>query len=195
MNLPPYITNPVYANIGPNAGLVEFATMTVAGAPENGLSGFAPLCNVYNISDGSSYQNFGNSDNADWEAKVGLLRAEITLTSTQIKQLFTTPIEVIPAPGVGKYILPVRLIRKTNYTGPVYTQPGNTNIVMGGQSLFQLGQFIISSSQVPVLQAANTVIALTENTPALAVNTIGNPTNGNSSVTFIIYYQIADIEV
>lgn len=53
-----------------------------------------------------------------------LLTRVTTLTSAQIKNLSTTPIELVPAPGAGKYIMPISFVIKLNYGSNPFTIAG-----------------------------------------------------------------------
>ncbi len=54
-----------------------------------------------------------------------VLTAKVTLTSLQIKALMGTPIEIIPAPGAGKVIMPISIY--------YYFLYGGTNAFTNGQ--------------------------------------------------------------
>lgn len=48
---------------------------------------------------------------------LGISQASITLTSAQVKALKTTPQVIVPAPGVGQFIIPIQAEAQLNYAG------------------------------------------------------------------------------
>jgi hypothetical protein len=117
--------------------------------------------------------------------------ARIDITSDQIKNLYTTPVPLIPAPGVGKFIITEEVILKYTRIGAAYTQPGNTNIVMGANPNIQLGTIIAFASTYRQTSPLN--VTLTENTGLDFVNTVGNPTDGDGIITLVITYKVIDV--
>lgn len=138
------------------------------------------------------YSNSGTVQNPTWTSIIisPVIRISKIITSQEILSLFTTPVDLAPAPGVGKYIIAQQVFLRYQNGGVSYTQPGNTNIVMGANNVFQFGNFLGGASTIRQ-QPPIGVVVLTENTGLQVVNTIGNPTNGNGQFEIIIYYQIA----
>lgn len=73
---------------------------------------------------------------------VGILQTvSVTLTSTQIKNLATVPITIVPVPGVGAIIITYFVSQKFNYGGtdPFNPVTGNVNLsYYDGVSAFQI---------------------------------------------------------
>ena len=125
-------------------------------------------------------------------------KSTTTLSSSQILNLFTTPVVLIPAPGVGKVIVPVwatlRLLKVTT----AYTNLG------GGLFAIQHG------SQLPVVTFTTNVAATLdqyewdlisggstgfgrttiENQPLNAAFTLANPTAGDGIAKMSVFYTI-----
>ena len=55
----------------------------------------------------------------------GLLRVKVTVTSEEILNSFTTPVELIPAPPAGFYIDPISVIYKINFNTEEYDDNGS----------------------------------------------------------------------
>lgn len=138
------------------------------------------------------YSNSGTVQSPTWANIIisPVIRVSRVVTTAEILDLFTTPIELAPAPGASKYIVPSQCFIKYVNGGVGFTQPGNTNIVMGANNIFQFGTFLFSTSATRIYFPNNSA-ALTENTSLQLLNTIGNPSVGNGSFEVVLYYQIA----
>lgn len=140
------------------------------------------------------YSNGGTSQTPSWESIIvsPIIRTSIILTPSEILSLHDTPVEIAPAPGVGKYIVPQQIFIKWAPGGVAYTQPGNTNVVMGTttNNIFQFGTFLISATSNKIYFPNNSA-SLVENSALQLFNTSGNPTNGDGSFEVVLYYQIA----
>jgi hypothetical protein len=56
-----------------------------------------------------------------------ILVATVTLTAAQLLALSSTPVQVIPAPGVGNYLFPQYYTMSYHFGGTAYTSPAHTN--------------------------------------------------------------------
>jgi hypothetical protein len=116
----------------------------------------------------------------------------ITLSSAQIKQLFTTPQTIIPAPGAGLAIHVISICEILTYVAPIYVGSGldynlGANSVFSGMGFYQSG-----ASGYNFLSQNNTANFQPNN--ALTVSCSGaNPTNGNGTLKVIITYKIVVI--
>lgn len=113
----------------------------------------------------------------------------VNISSTQLLNMYTSPIELIPAPGSGKYIVVDKIVMKYTYGSVAYTQPGNTNAIEAGNNIVQFGN-VLSGGSSFVRQASPTSVVLAENTALQLVNTTGNLTNGDGTVQLYVYYSI-----
>ncbi len=130
-------------------------------------------------------------------------RLETNLTSAQLLALFTTPVNLVPAPGVGFMIVP-RFIKMTLVAGSVAYLDGG-----GGDITFQLGagvsQLLANNNIVLVSVAPNRRVQFlawagfidtaanppAEDNAALQITkATGNLTAGNGMLSVMVEYTI-----
>jgi hypothetical protein len=58
-------------------------------------------------------------------------QVSVTLTSAQLLALSTTPITLVPAPGVGKYIFPTYFTMQYHFGGVAYAGAGSCDMIYG----------------------------------------------------------------
>jgi hypothetical protein len=123
--------------------------------------------------------------------------AELTLTSAQILNLFSTPIDIIPAQGAGTQIIPSVGIIKYTHVGTPYA----TNVTLF--ALFNtvnhggvLNNAVILTSTVSRI-GYFTLFATGSSNPQYVENTslkiwvsVGNPTAGNGTMKIVIPYTV-----
>lgn len=65
---------------------------------------------------------------ATWQTpSITFQQVTVTLTSAQLLALSTTPITLVPAPGVGFYVFPTYYTMQYHFGGTAYTSPATTN--------------------------------------------------------------------
>jgi len=140
--------------------------------------------------------NAGNSiiydgSNVLWQP-IGSLSAVVEISSNELKNMHASPITLVPAPGVGKYIAAASVVMKYTFGGIAYTQPGNTNVVSGitTNNIVNMGNVLNSGSSFVRFSGANNSSVLYENAPLQLFNTTGELTNGNGTATVYVYYSI-----
>jgi len=120
----------------------------------------------------------------------------VTITSPQLLNIFTSPVTLIPSPGLTKTIEVVSMTDKLIF---------NTTAYAGHQTL------IVTTATATDPQAVGTVLnqnanckhlmintapggqtQLLANQPLIATTQAGNPTTGDSSIELHIYYRIVD---
>lgn len=182
-------------NVGFDAQGLAVAAQLLDGALPTEANRYQ-ICCILSVLSGPNqglYSNSGTVAVPTWQNIVvsPVIRVSRIVTLAEIKQLFTTPIEIAPAPGVGFYVVPQQCFLK--YSAAInYVQPGNTNIVMGATSnnIFQFGQFLINPSTTRFYFPNNSA-QIFENTSLRFFNTIGNPSVGTGEFEIVLYYQIA----
>lgn len=170
----------------------------------------SPVADTFNIigTAGTTTNVSGNTLTITAAATGGeLLIAEGTLTSAQVKSLRASPVQLIPAPGVGSYILVVNISSKLNYGGTnAFTNPGGGTLSIA-YGTFTTGTPILVGSTILTATATTTYYAAGglsgavsttyDNVVLNAYNTnatefAGNAAN-NNTITYSILYKIVTI--
>lgn len=120
--------------------------------------------------------------------------ATTELTSAEVLDLFTTPIEILAAPGPDIIRYPTQIILKLDYNSAAYVSanPIRVQAQSGANYMFEAAAaFLTSTGNVlVVMERAGTV------NDNIAVNTgweifvpVANPTTGDSPVTVYVRYE------
>lgn len=138
--------------------------------------------------------------------KGGLLygyEAKVTIPSAQILTSFTTPIQLLPAPWVGKtYKLLMTQWRLYNGTTP-YTLPWGGTLKVSYQSFIGAGTYFLSAPVLYLptpngavysgLNASNDGQDMTENEAMFLQQESADPTLGDADLDIYITYKIITI--
>lgn len=130
----------------------------------------------------------------------------ITLSPTQIKALFTTPVTLIPAFGnnssnIGiNYVYIVEgITARLYYGGTAYAGANNLEFkytdAAGTKVTADMGSAFINSIDNAFDHVAGMVTEFTPvyNAPIIVCVPVANPTLGNSKITFVIKYRVVTI--
>ena len=122
---------------------------------------------------------------------------KITLSSSQILNLFTTPVQLVPAVS-GKLLVPTFLHQKYTYNSTSYTTSGLFRLGIGTTFGFvTFGGSITGADNSQALNNfafAQSVTGLSyENLPIVVYATSANPASGNGSLDLYLTYLEIDI--
>lgn len=150
---------------------------------------FAKGCQLLDLDTGVKYVNSGTVSVPSWEPEVSGLYALKQISSAELLNLFSNPVLLVPAPGAGKFISPRLGICVYHFGTVAYSNPGNTNIKMGANNVFQLGTSLNAGASF-IAQFGVSFINLLENQALYFTNTVGNPINGDGDVIVYVEYTI-----
>lgn len=127
----------------------------------------------------------------------GIYYTQVSLTSAQLLSLNTTPVQLVAAPGAGKYIVPIHMSFDYTYVSTTYTtatvQTYETSDKSGpitNNSSF-LGFTTNTIRQLYTTGAAGGgIITYVANQPLMIYITVADPTTGNGTAKVNIYYKI-----
>lgn len=129
--------------------------------------------------------------------QLGLVQAvTVPLTSAQIKDLQSTPVTILAAPGAGKMIAPVEVA--LNYTyGTVAYQIGigvrAFLLLVGTVQAASIAQTFITNTENRYYQTAASINGGRDGmvNAALTISSFGSPpTTGDGTMTATVYYMI-----
>lgn len=125
---------------------------------------------------------------------INILVKKVSLTSTQILNLSTTPIELVPAPTIGQFISVISITASYNFVSLEYNTYTTLIAKIGTSSgtLFIDTDMLNSTESfietfVPV---QSTILA---NTALILTTVAGNPLGGNSTLDVYITYNIMNL--
>jgi hypothetical protein len=119
---------------------------------------------------------------------------KVTLSSAQILNSNTTPIELIPAPGANKVIVPLSIFISANYNTTQYTTNTSGRIILNDKVVSDLDiSFAASGQYVTSIVVENDLVYDLINQPLEFDTQTGNPTAGDGTLDIYITYQIIDL--
>jgi hypothetical protein len=124
--------------------------------------------------------------------------ARVTITSGSVLTIFTTPIQIVPAPASTHYIKIIAATAKIIYNGVAYTN--NPQLVLinstAGQSQYVSPTLFLQGTTAQtksLFSATANVVAETGLIAGKALNVstaVGNPSAGNSAISVIVHYML-----
>jgi hypothetical protein len=122
--------------------------------------------------------------------------AEVTLSSAQVLAANGTPIEVVPAPGVGRANIPIVAIASVAFVSAAYATNTSLTVGYGGAGILTITGILAATSS-KVATAAGTIpavaIATAQNAAINVSVATGNPITGDSPVTVSVLYVTVNL--
>tara|TARA_R100001480_G_C4690346_1_gene176053 strand:- start:227 stop:757 length:531 start_codon:yes stop_codon:yes gene_type:complete len=137
----------------------------------------------------------------DFQAYFGVSTAEVTLTPTQVLNSFTNPVDIVPAQGANKYIIPYGTVVIRNVqSDPVpvaYAFGGNIPKIKYDNTFFADIPFGIFQTVAQytgyAIMAPSGAGNIVPNLPLQFFTPVANPTLGNSNIVISVQYRIVEI--
>ena len=144
--------------------------------------------------------------NIKWASKMLAVQYK-TLTSAQIKSLFTVPITLVPAPvfantaGSGTNVKNtfnqvVGIAARLTYTGTAYTGANALEFRYtngsGAKVTADISTTFLNSasSTYAYVSGVTTELVPVANSPIVVFVPVGSPGTGSSNITFVVYYRV-----
>lgn len=133
---------------------------------------------------------------------VGLNRRVIQLTSAQLLALLTTPVTLLPAPGVGFMNVPVAIkidmqagaAAYTDVGGAISFVQGSMSVALAANTVFLAGANFRAHQIVDFAALDTAAAAPTDENAALTISKVtNNLAAGNGTALITIYYLVEAI--
>jgi hypothetical protein len=131
-----------------------------------------------------------------------ILPVTFTVTSAQLKALFTTPVQLLPAPGSGLAYEVIALTSHYRYGTTAYTVGsfGGVRLIFNGGSTGNYYWFVCAATgfvdqtsdqfQQGFANSSGQAAAIQVNQPLLLAGDTANPTLGDGTLTLTVDYKI-----
>jgi len=121
----------------------------------------------------------------------GIRVAEVTIPTASVLTLNGTPVEIVPAPGVGRANLPLVVVASVAFASAAYATNTSLTVGYGGAGIITITGILAATSS-KVATAAGTVPAVAtataQNAAIVASVASGNPATGDSPITITVLY-------
>ena len=148
------------------------------------------------------HRNYGGAGPIIPFPEDAMLQKSTIFSSADVLTMKTTPLELVPAPGANRVLVPIALQVHLQFNSIAYVQPGAFILSLGapgGANSLNLGDnnpLTQASDHCAQYDAASLFnwsdsLANTANKPLkLSVN-VSDPTTGNSTLMVTIFYAVA----
>ena len=123
---------------------------------------------------------------------------DVTIPSADVLDLFDTPIELVPAQGANKIIVPITLQAELIYNTTPYATNGSLLFKIGSESFVAITDtsFLFQSTSRFTSINSNSIVGDTSDLENENLNIevqTGNPTAGDSDIRIYGTYKVIDI--
>jgi hypothetical protein len=133
-----------------------------------------------------------------------LQRASVSLTSEQILNLNTSPVQIVAAPGAGIAINLISSFYSYAYGTTAYSAPNNPQIFYAGDTGLTLN---LDGSGCQVFQESYSAVAynssgggsnyapasMADNSALIIAVAASNPTSGDGTIKAVVYYTVESL--
>ena len=139
---------------------------------------------------------FNNTKFIKAKQAVAIYSVELSIPTADVLTLNATPIEIVPAQGVGKGIEVISAILDMEFNSVAYATNTDLQLILDTVSDAQATTTIKNSNStgrkfvIEPTPASTTAVQITDNVALLVKVAGGNPTAGNSDITIILTYRI-----
>lgn len=120
-------------------------------------------------------------------------RSKISISSAQLLALFTTPQEIVPAPGPGFMIVPYVVLAKLIFGTTAYTTAGHAISANIGTTTASLGDVLAQAADAEVSVPMSLTLGartIVDNVAMLLKIATANPTLGDGTLIVEVLYNI-----
>lgn len=133
--------------------------------------------------------------------KANAITAKVSLTSSEILNINSTPKQLLPAPGVGYTYEILGVMTRVNFGSAAYATNttlrvyfnGSINVAIASNSAI-IGSTATRIGRVALVGVSGTTSnQCAENAAVLATVDVGNPTTGDSTMDFYVTYKLVTL--
>lgn len=117
-------------------------------------------------------------------------RGKFILTSNEIKNMYSSPVDFLPNPGAGKVLLLTSLVLDLEFNSVAYSGNQVIQFKMNGNNVASDSTILASTSSKIKYLVASGNSTLTENTGITITTNSANPADGDSPITIYYEYRI-----
>ena len=136
---------------------------------------------------------------AEWNAEHvvvgGIIPATVTLSSADILDLHNTPVELVAAPGAGKWLVPVQFVAYFTAGASEYLSGGSVVAAWywGTERRADIADLSGTSSSVAVTAVTASGNASDVVNKAILIGAVDALTDGDGTLTITVWYSIEDV--